>query len=95
MQASLASRQGPVALALAIGKSPVILAGLTCFGFSAVVWLFVLARIPLSSAYPFVALGIVITVVAGHLLFAEQISLVKIVGVASILAGIGLVAISR
>src|SRR5690242_11861493 len=67
---------------LAIATAPSILVGLICFGLSAIVWLFVLARIPLSSAYPFVALGIVVTVVAGWLLFSEALSLAKLIGVA-------------
>jgi multidrug transporter EmrE-like cation transporter len=78
----------------AIGSSPPILIGLACFGLSAIVWLFVLARIPLSTAYPFVALGIVITVVAGRLIFGEAIAAGKIVGVCLILAGITSVAMS-
>jgi multidrug transporter EmrE-like cation transporter len=78
----------------AVSTSPYVLLGLGCFGLSALVWLFVLAKIPLSSAYPFVALGIAITVIAGRVLFGEMISVSKAVGVVVILAGIVTVAAS-
>ena len=51
-------------LTLAILTSPSILSGFGCFGLSLVLWLFALARTPLSSAYPFVALGILVRVFA-------------------------------
>ena len=54
-----------IELMVMISTSPQVIAGLGCFGLSAVIWLFVLSRIPLSSAYPFVALGILVTVLAG------------------------------
>lgn len=83
---------GALEIAMQVATSPLVIAGLACFGLSAIVWLFVLSRVPLSSAYPFVALGILVTVVAGSVLFAETVSLAKGAGVAMILAGILLVA---
>jgi multidrug transporter EmrE-like cation transporter len=90
----LDNKVDPLNILLTIGASPWVLVGLCCFGLSAVVWLFVLSKIPLSSAYPFVALGIAITVVAGRYLFGEPISVAKLTGVAIILVGIGTVAVS-
>jgi multidrug transporter EmrE-like cation transporter len=90
----LSGRADPLQIALTILTSPPILLGLTCFGASAIVWLLVLARIPLSSAYPFVALGIVITVLAGRFIFGEPISAVKLLGVTLILCGVSAVAVS-
>src|SRR5664279_3688753 len=81
IQIAIESATGPVRIASAIASSPSILLGLGCFGLSAVVWLFVLSKIPLSTAYPFVALGIAITVVAGRLPFDEPITAAKLVGV--------------
>jgi multidrug transporter EmrE-like cation transporter len=94
MQLALASTGGPLHIAYAILTSPLVLCGMGFFGLSAVVWLFVLAKVPLSSAYPFVALGIAITVVAGRVIFAEGISLMKFVGVAFVIAGVLTVAVS-
>lgn len=82
----------PAQIAMSIGTSPSVIAGLACFGLSAILWLFVLSRVPLSSAYPFVSLGILVTVLASWLLLGETISLAKIGGVGFIIGGILLVA---
>lgn len=74
--------------------SPLVLAGLFCFGLSAFLWLFVLSRVPVSSAYPFIALGIFVTVLAGSIVFAEPISLTKAIGVVVIISGVILVGVS-
>lgn len=94
MKLALANSQEPMRLLVAIATSPSVLVGMLCFGFSAVVWLFVLAKIPLSSAYPFVALGIVVTVTAGRFMFGEAISITKFVGVALVIAGVLAVSVS-
>src|ERR1700753_4180808 len=88
MKLALANSQHPTQILFAIGTSPAVLTGMFCFGLSAIVWLFVLAKIPLSSAYPFVALGIAVTVLAGRLLFGESISGTKCIGVALVIAGV-------
>jgi multidrug transporter EmrE-like cation transporter len=87
--ASTATEKG-----LAIAGSPMVALGFACFGLSALVWIFVLSRIPVSLAYPFVALGIVATVTAGGLILGEPIPLQRIAGVAAITAGVLLVASS-
>jgi multidrug transporter EmrE-like cation transporter len=82
-----------VAIALSVATSPLVILGFALFGLSAVLWLFVLSRTPLSSAYPFVALGITATVAAGAVFFGEAISYLKMSGVGLITVGILLVAI--
>jgi multidrug transporter EmrE-like cation transporter len=94
IQLALGDASGPLRIALEIASSPSILLGLTCFGLSAIVWLFVLSRIPLSTAYPFVALGIAITVAAGRFLFGEPITTAKLFGVILIIAGVLSVSVS-
>lgn len=90
-----AIKTGDVAeIALAVSTSPSVFLGFTCFGLSLVLWLFVLSRVPLSSAYPFVALGILVTVFAGSMMFAEPISLAKAIGVFLIMSGVILVGIA-
>jgi multidrug transporter EmrE-like cation transporter len=86
--------QTPLQVALAVATSPPVILGLFCFGLSALVWLFVLSKIPLSTAYPFVALGIAITVAAGRLMFDEPLSAAKLFGVSLIVAGVTTVAVS-
>jgi multidrug transporter EmrE-like cation transporter len=88
VQSALTNTSEPLRIALAIAASPLVLIGLASFGLSAVLWLFVLSKVSLSSAYPFVALGIVITVAAGRLLLGEPIPAVKLVGVALIVSGV-------
>jgi len=88
MKIALADRASPLVPFQAIATSPAVLLGMACFGLSAVVWLFVLAKIPLSTAYPFIAIGIIITVVGGRFLFAEPVSLLKLFGIALVIVGI-------
>lgn len=75
---------------LAVALSPLVIAGLVCFGASALSWLLVLARMELSSAYPFAALGMVLTVGAGVLLLGESLSAAKLGGVVLIICGTAL-----
>lgn len=82
----------PLAIGVAVATSPSILLGFVCFGASVLIWLAVLARTPLSTAYPFVSLGIAVTVAAGVLLFGEPLLVQKIAGVSLILIGIMTVA---
>lgn len=69
-----------------------ILAGFLLYGLGAVIWLFVLARLDVSVAYPFVALGFILTMVLGCLVFGEVLTLRKIIGTLIVASGIYLVA---
>ena len=88
IQLALAEFGKPLTIAIAIFSSPWVLAGLTCFGLSALFWLFVLSRIPVSTAYPFVALGIAITAVSGRFLLGEPISASKALGIVLVVLGV-------
>jgi multidrug transporter EmrE-like cation transporter len=79
---------------VAVSHSWLILSGLLSFGLSALVWLAVLSRVPLSTAYPVVALGIVITSAAGLVFFNEPFSSLKVVGIFLIVSGVVVVALS-
>lgn len=63
---------------LAMGQSPLVLAGL--------------ARAPLSLAYPFVGLGFILTMLAGALVLGEQLTAGRIAGTLLIACGCALVA---
>ena len=92
VQAALGGGQGPVAVALAIAGSPGVLAGLTAYGMSAILWLFVLARVDLSVAYAFVSLGFLLVMALGAALFGEPLTGRKLLGTLLVGGGIWLVA---
>jgi multidrug transporter EmrE-like cation transporter len=91
----------PVRLAFADGSmlqilrafalSPGVLIGLGMYGVGAVAWLSVLARTPLSLAYPFVGLSFIITALAGYWLFHETPVPARLIGTALVIAGVVLV----
>lgn len=76
------------AVLLTIAKSPYVIGGLACYGFGAILWLFVLSKVPVSLAYPFVSLGIVITALAGVIILRETISYTASTGILLIIIGI-------
>jgi multidrug transporter EmrE-like cation transporter len=88
VQHALLSEQTSSTIILTIAMSPLVLLGLVNFGFSAVAWLFVLSRIAVSQAYPFVALGIVATSVAGHFIFKEDLDIYRALGVGIVVIGV-------
>lgn len=86
---------GVVPVSTAIAINPFVLSGLFMYGFSAMVWLFVLARLDVSIAYPFVSLGFVVTMSLGCLLFGEPLTLRKVLGTIVVMFGVYLVAAVR
>lgn len=68
--------------------SPLIWAGMLCFGASAGLWLLVLGKLEVSMAYPLISLGVVLTTVAGIFILGESVSIYKVLGVALIIAGV-------
>ena len=73
-------------------QSPFVYLGLGLYGLGAILWLFVLARAPLSLAYPFVGIGFILTALAGALVFQEGLSATRLAGTLLIAAGCVLVA---
>lgn len=80
------------AIALAVASSPTVWVGLFLYAFSALVWLFVLARVDVSVAYAFVALGFLLTMALGFLLLGEPLTLQKVAGTLLVVLGVWLVA---
>jgi multidrug transporter EmrE-like cation transporter len=84
---------GGVAAALsAYAFSPYVIFGLGLYGLGAVAWLFVLSRLPLTAAYPFVGLGFVMTMIIGITALGENVSPMRLFGTLMIAAGCVLVA---
>lgn len=72
--------------------TPVFLLGLLVFAVSALTWLIALMRVDLSFAYPFLSLSYVIVTLGGALVFHENVTLPRLLGVAVIIAGLLIVA---
>lgn len=62
--------------------------GLFCYGFSLLMWFYVLSRMELSKAYPMVSLGYVFTLILGYLFLNESITFSKIAGILLIMVGV-------
>lgn len=67
-----------------------VFGGFFLYGLGAIVWLGVLSKWEVSKAYPLVGLGFALTLLVGAV-FGEQISQMRILGVAFICAGVFLV----
>lgn len=66
--------------------------GLGLYGVSTFFWLVVLSRVELGYAYPFISLSYVLIVFFSWWLFKEEVSLVRLLGVAAICLGVYVVA---
>jgi drug/metabolite transporter (DMT)-like permease len=73
--------------------NPGLFLGLSCYVVGAVLWIYCLSRVPLLKAYPFTALGFVLTILAGVLIFKETAAPVYWLGIAFILTGLMLVSL--
>jgi len=63
------------------------------YGVLSVVWVWVLTRVPLSQAYPFIVLAFVFTPALGVLLFGEPLNASYLASLALILGGLGLLVV--
>lgn len=91
LPATVAGQAGYV---LSLLARPQVLAGLAMAFAAALSWMLALTRLPLSRAYPFTALSLVLVVACGAWLFAEPIGPARIAGVALICLGVLLVGLS-
>lgn len=80
----------PAALAR-VAMSPMVVGGLALYALGAASWLTVLSRVPLSLAYPLLALGYVITPLLAWLVFKESMTPLRGVGILVIALGVILV----
>ncbi len=65
-----------------------VLAGLSCFAVSMIIWLKVLSTMELSRAYPSVSLSYILIFTMSVILFKEDVTLFKIIGLCSICMGV-------
>lgn len=68
------------------------MAGIISYGISFLLWIKVLSKVELSYAYPMVSLGYVLVMIFSYFFFKENITPIRILGVAFIMIGVILVA---
>lgn len=90
MPTDLASQAGFIARLL---LSPWVLSGLAAAFLASIFWMMALARLDLSRAYPFTALGLVLVVATSALVFGEPLTAGKLAGTTIIVAGVCVVAV--
>ncbi len=73
-------------------QSPAVWVGFGAYGIGSLIWLAVLSRLPLNLAYPVLALGYVLVVVASRFLFGERITWSKAIGCTLIVVGVWILA---
>jgi multidrug transporter EmrE-like cation transporter len=79
-------------LATRLAPDPQFWLGCVLFGASFGVWLLVLARIPVSVAYPFASLGYVVAAALGWRFLGESLDVARITGIAVICSGVAILA---
>lgn len=75
-----------------VGTSPGVIGGVSLYVVSVFFWLWVLSKIDVSLAYPFVSLGFLLTMVFAFLFLGESLGPSKIMGTVLVFAGVLLVA---
>jgi len=93
IQSILHNSESNLQLAWTIATNPYVFGGLFMYGIGAISWLFVLSKLEVSTAYPFVGLGFILTMILGFFLLQESISTLKVLG--TMLVTIGVVMVSK
>lgn len=75
-----------------VKEGPWAIAGIVLYAISALFWLVVLSRVPLSVAYPIVAVGYVVVVLYSYFVFGETVKWIAWVGLAFIVIGVAITA---
>lgn len=73
---------------LRIFLNPFIFSGLSAYFISAVFWIYLLSRVPLSFAYPMLSTSYIIITIFSIFIFKEQVSLINWLGIFIIIIGV-------
>ena len=71
--------------------NPYVMAGLTCYVVSVMVWLMVLSRVEVTFAYPLLSIGYIVTAFAGWVFFDENMNYLRWSGILVICLGVYLI----
>jgi len=80
-----------VPIGLQVASSPYIIAGLSSYVISVIVWLLVLSRVDVSYAYPMISIGYIVTAIAAYFLLNESFTAARVIGILIIIAGVYLI----
>jgi multidrug transporter EmrE-like cation transporter len=75
-----------------VSTNPYIVTGVFTYVFSVAIWLLVLSRVQVSYAYPLLSVGYIVNAFAAYYLFAEDLSVVRMLGIFIIMLGVYIVA---
>lgn len=75
--------------------SPWVIGGLAVFGISALAWLTTLSRVPLSVAYPFNAIGLLIVIGSSVVILHERVTPLAWLGALFVVGGLVLVVVAQ
>ena len=76
---------------LTVALNPSILLGMFIYIFSAGVWIWILSKVDISLAYPFVSISFILTLIVGVAYFNEPLTIAKLSGTLLIIGGCFLV----
>jgi drug/metabolite transporter (DMT)-like permease len=68
--------------------APKVFFGISLYALSAIFWLFVLQKFPLSVAYPALSVTYIVVLVLSYFIFKEPLTSYKIAGVVLIIVGV-------
>ena len=86
--------QAPFVVVTAMFRNWHVLAGFVAYGVSSLMYLFVLSRLDVSYAYPFVAINYVFVTFLAWLILKETVPALRLVGLAIICTGVLVLAVS-
>jgi drug/metabolite transporter (DMT)-like permease len=73
---------------LEVARQPTLWLALALYGAATLLWVRILATVPLSRAYPFMALAFILVPAGGYVFFHESITLRYVVGAVLIVVGV-------
>jgi multidrug transporter EmrE-like cation transporter len=73
---------------LLVALEPWLIAGMACYAISIIMWLFVLSKVEVSAAYPFLSVGYVIAAVVGFFFLGENVTPTRMLGIVLLCSGL-------
>jgi undecaprenyl phosphate-alpha-L-ara4N flippase subunit ArnE len=91
-------KHGPIVFSpggiASLGTEPRLVAALSLYAVALLMWLHVLSKIPLSTAYPVLAVTYVLVPLLSIVFFGEHVNRGQMIGISLVLAGVALIGVS-